>query len=933
MSNTITELEREKVNLKEQVRYYKGIDNQRPDNNVFSRRIDELKEEVAFWQGQYLECQEQMEAFLNQREIVTFHDGRYTDIIREVYMELMCMRVGAKNVPKIIKTVMEKMTGMTPQRLPGSTFAKYMLLEARSVALVHLKEEIQSSEGNITVGPDGTTKFGHHYGAISISLSGKTMCMGMRDMACGDAEAYRKLLEGIITEMTGDDNDQVRQVTVKIKNTVSDQASVNKKFVTLLSEWREKALPHVVENWNTLTAVQRERYVTINYFFCGLHFLVGLSEQANKTLSLWESLVHSGEKVGAPTLPGGYSIPGESGTTRMVRTVCKAVQDRGCEKAGKPVQSWDFLQTQGQVKEVPLASFKGNRFNILFHNAAGVYYLLNDLLSFAEEHKIDNRLFTAVNADLRILSFQAGARALGIVSKMVTGPMWRFMEENGHVSELTPLYQQLYDAFKRLSTDASTLMKGEEFIFGEETVQKDKVFDKLVSPSPQLDNLTQQILELLFSSFKVVCSRQLKDHIEGGKYATGWSPELLEESATVPRTNVGPERIFSQLDSLIRVMPRATTNAMEGITMWTQNHTANWLGSLDEAHREQVLRQAREDSREQRQRYVERLADIRQQRQEALAMKREKKEAKEQRDRAKKEELTQKLQEVGGLWKTPSEIDRQLLSLQSEQRVKALQTQLTFRRYVLGTPNTGKILNVMAGGKYLSAEKLTANLKCVLRQAEDEREERQAVQQVSGQANPLSSLSLQAEKEKFQKLAEEERQRNTEAPKKRQKTQGGTRSSRAVPNTPAPDKPEDLIGKRVQHLIEEFDGSSKWYYGIITGLKVRRGKYMYTLVYDGETETFSFPLLDDMEKDELRIVPLDPAFIEGRRVDHRFCREADGEEFWYTGTVTGHDADTGLSTIAYDFEDGDGDDDDDDDNSNVFEEPVIEDYKNGDVRI
>ncbi|CAC5414207.1 unnamed protein product [Mytilus coruscus] len=912
MSNTITELEREKVNLKEQVRYYKGIDNQRPDNIVFSRRIDELKEEVAFWQGQYLECQEQMEAFLNQREIVTFHDGRYTDIIREVYMELMCMRVGAKNVPKIIKTVMEKMTGMTPQRLPGSTFAKYMLLEARSVALVHLKEEIQSSEGNITVGPDGTTKFGHHYGAISISLSGKTMCMGMRDMACGDAEAYRKLLEGIITEMTGDDNDQVRQVAVKIKNTVSDQASVNKKFVTLLSEWREKALPHVVENWDTLTAVQRERYVTINYFFCGLHFLVGLSEQANKTLSLWESLVHSGEKVGAPTLPGGYSIPGESGTTRLVRTVCKAVQDRGCEKAGKPVQ------------------FRG----LFTDSRAGVYYLLNDLLSFAEEHKTDNRLFTAVNADLCILSFQAGARALGIVSKMVTGPMWRFMEENGHVSELTPLYQQLYDAFKRLSTDASTLMKGEEFIFGEETVQKDKVFDKLVSPSPQLDNLTQQILELLFSSFKVVCSRQLKDHIEGGKYATDWSPELLEESATVPRTNVGPERIFSQLDSLIRVMPRATTNAMEGITMWTQNHTANWLESLDEAHREQVLRQAREDSREQRQRYVERLADIRQQRQEALAMKREKKEAKEQRDRAKKEELTQKLQEVGGLWKTPSEIDRQLLSLQSGQRVKALQTQLTFRRYVLGTPNAGKILNVMAGGKYLSAEKLTANLKCVLRQAEDEREERRAVQQVSGQANPLSSLSLQAEKEKFQKLAEEERQRNTEAPKKRQKTQGGTRSSRAVPNTPAPDKPEDLIGKRVQHLIEEFDGSSKWYYGIITGLKVRRGKYMYTLVYDGETETFSFPLLDDMEKDELRIVPLDPAFIVGRRVDHRFCREADGEEFWYTGTVTGHDADTGLSTIAYDFEDGDGEDDDDDDNnSNVFEEPVIEDYKNGDVRI
>jgi hypothetical protein len=46
------------------------------------------------------------------------------------------------------------------------------------VALSHLKEEIRSAEGNLTVGPDGTTKLGKHYGAISISLSGKTMCMG-----------------------------------------------------------------------------------------------------------------------------------------------------------------------------------------------------------------------------------------------------------------------------------------------------------------------------------------------------------------------------------------------------------------------------------------------------------------------------------------------------------------------------------------------------------------------------------------------------------------------------------------------------------------------------------------------------------------------------------------------------------------------------------
>jgi hypothetical protein len=37
---------------------------------------------------------------------------------------------------------------------------------------------------------------------------------------------------------------------------------------------------------------------------------------------------------------------------------------------------------------------------------------------------------------------------------------------------------------------------------------------------------------------------------------------------------------------------------------------------------------------------------------------------------------------------------------------------------------------------------------------------------------------------------------------------------------------------------------------------------MYSLVYDGESETYNFPLLDDMENGELRIVPLDSEFIE-----------------------------------------------------------------------
>ena len=75
---------------------------------------------------------------------------------------------------------------------------------------------------------------------------------------------------------------------------------------------------------------------------------------------------------------GFSSKNNEGGVERLIRTVCKAIQDRGCEKSGKPVHFRAFLRDKGR-NFVPLAPFKGNRFNILFHNGAGVYFLQNDL--------------------------------------------------------------------------------------------------------------------------------------------------------------------------------------------------------------------------------------------------------------------------------------------------------------------------------------------------------------------------------------------------------------------------------------------------------------------------------------------------------------------------------------------------------------------------
>ena len=69
---------------------------------------------------------------------------------------------------------------------------------------------------------------------------------------------------------------------------------------------------------------------TVNDFYCGLHFLVALGDQPKASLKIWENLLFDVSKVGS-LAHGAYS-KGDSGTLRLIKSVCKSVSERGCER-------------------------------------------------------------------------------------------------------------------------------------------------------------------------------------------------------------------------------------------------------------------------------------------------------------------------------------------------------------------------------------------------------------------------------------------------------------------------------------------------------------------------------------------------------------------------------------------------------------------------
>ena len=174
---------------------------------------------------------------------------------------------------------------------------------------------------------------------------------------------------------------------------------LKKKFNSVFQDYRASVLPNVVENWDAMNEDIQSNFIKLNDFFCGLHFLVGLADQTEASLKAWDRLLYDDRPVGS-LANGGYS-KGESGTLRLIRTTCKAVQTHGCEKSGRISDFYIFLGEEIGFSNVAFIPFKGNRFNVLFYNGGILYFLYNQLKHFFESVKDEDKLLKAVHSDLQ----------------------------------------------------------------------------------------------------------------------------------------------------------------------------------------------------------------------------------------------------------------------------------------------------------------------------------------------------------------------------------------------------------------------------------------------------------------------------------------------------------------------------------------------------
>ena len=104
--------------------------------------------------------------------------------------------------------------------------------------------------------------------------------------------------------------------------------------------------------------------------------------------------------------------------------------------------------------------------------------------------------------------------------------------------------------------------------------------------------IVQEILQVIFKSFYILCECLLVDHLPGGVHDKP-SEEKRCQTQSVPKTNTVSERDFAQLDRFLREKPNATTVALESLILFSNNKTREWLQQKSDEQKAKIFASAR----------------------------------------------------------------------------------------------------------------------------------------------------------------------------------------------------------------------------------------------------------------------------------------------------------------------------------------------------
>jgi hypothetical protein len=255
------------------------------NNQLKSEQKDLMKENDYL--RSLIEDNEELELFDNS-------ENRFRNDVVQCVMNLLNFNIAAANVGPVIETVCS-LCKRVPNQTPSYATVKRINDMRISVASKQMKEI--AGKSNLTLYSDETSKYGKSFEVFAVTDEQKnSYLLGLREMQCKSSETVLDTLKQILNDINEMCDRSENEETVgyklltRIKNTMSDRASTEKKFQSLLELYRTEILKQITEDWDALSEDEIRVMSRMNNFFCSLHLLVNFADVCAEALLKFENL-------------------------------------------------------------------------------------------------------------------------------------------------------------------------------------------------------------------------------------------------------------------------------------------------------------------------------------------------------------------------------------------------------------------------------------------------------------------------------------------------------------------------------------------------------------------------------------------------------------------------------------------------------------------
>ena len=272
----------------------------------------------------------------------------------------------------------------------------------------------------------------------------------------------------------------------------------------------------------------------------------------------------------------------------------------------------------------------------------------------------------------------AGCKALGLISKFISTPLWTMTEDKSiHVLDMSARYQSLVNCLHEASENPRDFMEGKLLPFGDDTPVNDDCFLDALLELYSHDHLVETYLEVILPALAKLYEKLYVDHLSGGKFSNiDKESSLYNRAKSVPKHNKFSESVFGYIDGLMKTKPNVSINSCEAYIMFSKNRTKDWLDQKSPDEVAKILSSARKQANSVQRQFRERHKQIMEARRLETIRKQQKMKLK---DEAQRREKLRKLQEFTdeiityGLWQCEGEVHTMLKMYESEmEKVNAL---------------------------------------------------------------------------------------------------------------------------------------------------------------------------------------------------------------------------------------------------------------------